>query len=154
MLRCKIFDFFFFVFPLKSWQDFLIRRHFQKCPVCQEKLTSMEEAKSFLIQESEVESLEVSWPAIRGKLSEEKRKDKHVFWPRLKWIAGAATLCAAIVIGIWLYLVYTPDKGPSEEDLGERFQINYIKIGDKPARAFLFYPHDSNMIIVWAEKNT
>jgi hypothetical protein len=37
-------------------------------------------------------------------------------------------------------------------DLAERFQINYIKIDNKPARAFLFQLQESNMIFIWAEK--
>jgi len=40
-----------------------------------------------------------------------------------------------------------------EEDITSPFQIKYIRIYDKPARTYLFQLQDSNMIIIWAEKN-
>jgi len=154
MFRCKIIHFLFNVFPLKAWQSFLIRQHIQKCPDCQKELASMEEVRSLLIQESEGGSFEGEWLAIRGKLREEKRKEKHLFWPRLRWIGGVAGLLAVVAIGIWLYFSYTPHKSLQEKDLAERFRINYIRVENKPAKAFLFHPHDSKMIIIWAEKNS
>ncbi|UCC39605.1 MAG: hypothetical protein JSV96_17800 [Candidatus Aminicenantes bacterium] len=156
MLRCRIIGFFFNVFPLKVWQSFLIRRHLQKCPECQRELASIAEVRSLLTQESEGESLEGEWLAIRGKLSGGKRKERDLFSPRLRWAAGVASLfvVAVAVIGSWLYFSYTPGKSPQEKDLGERFRINYIRVDDKPAKTFLFRPHDSKMIIIWAEKNS
>lgn len=153
MLRCKIVDFLFFIIPLKRWRDFLIRRHFQKCPVCQDKVASSEEVKSLLINEGKVGELLELWPAVEKELKEGKRKERFPMRRRLKWAYGAASLLAAAAAVIWLYFAITPDSGPSKETLVERFQINYIKIGNKPARAYLFRPHDSKMIIVWAEKN-
>lgn len=153
MLRCKIIDFFFFIIPLKRWRDFLIRCHIQKCPACMNKVASVEETKSLLISEDEVGELLELWPAIKTELKEEKRKEKFPFRRRWKWAYGLASLLAAVVAVIWLYFAFTPDKGSSKETLVERFQINYIRIENKPARAYLFRPHDSKMIIVWAEKN-
>jgi len=154
MFRCKIVDFFFFVLPLKIWRDFLIRHHIQKCPVCQSKMASPEDVKSLLIQGSVGGNLDGLWPAVKAKLSGERKKEKRFSWPRLRWIAGAACLLAAVIAGIWLYSLFIHEKSPSKEDLVERFQINYIRIENKPARAFLFQPHDSNMIIIWAERNS
>ena len=34
------------------------------------------------------------------------------------------------------------------------FRINYIRIENKPAQAYIFQPQDSHMIIVWAQKNS
>lgn len=154
MFRCRIIGFFFNVFPLKVWQSFLIRQHIQKCLNCQRELASIEEVRSLLIQKSEGESFEGEWLTIRAKLSEEKRKEKGLFRPRLRWIAGVAGLFAVVVIGIWIYFSYIPDKSPQEKDLAERFRINYIRVENKPAKTFLFCPHDSKMIIIWAEKNS
>jgi hypothetical protein len=154
MFRCKITHFFFNIFPLKAWQSFLIRYHIQRCPDCQKELASMEDVRSLLIQESEGESLEGEWLEIRVKLKEEKRGEKHIFWPRLRWIASVAGLFAVVAIGVWLYFSNPPDKSPEEKNLAERFRINYIRVENKPAKAFLFRPHDSKMIIIWAEKNS
>lgn len=153
MFRCKIINFFFIIFPLKIWQDFLLRHHIQKCVVCQNKMASMDETKPLLIQESEIEKLEVLWPAVRAGLSEGKRKERLFFRPRLGWAVGVVGFLVALIAGIWLYSIFTPDRRPSKEILIERFQINYIRVENKPARAYIFWPHDSKMIIVWAEKN-
>ncbi len=153
MFRCKAINFLFIILPLKCWRDFLIRRHIQECPECQKKLAGVEEVKPFLIQEEEVGGLEGLWPEIKTKLSQEKRKKLRPLRPRLRWAFRAVGLFVAIAAGIWLYRIFTLDKSPLKESLVERFQINYIRIEDKPARAFLFQPHDSEMIFVWAEKN-
>ncbi len=154
MFRCKVINFFFNIFPLKAWQSFLIRHHIQNCQYCQKMQTSIEEVRSLLIQESEGEGLEGEWLEIRGRLKEEKRKEKHIFRLRLRWIAGAAGFFVVAAIGIWLYFSLTPDKSFQEKNLAKRFRINYIRVENKPAKTFLFRPHDSKMIIIWAEKNS
>jgi len=153
MFRCKMINFLFKIFPLKIWQDFLIRHHIQKCTVCQREMANVEEIKPFLTQESDVEGLEGLWPSIKARLGEEKRKERLSFWTRLRWATGVAGVLVAFVVGIWLYSIFSSEKGPSEENLVETFQINYINVGNKPARAYIFWPHDSKMIIIWAEKN-
>lgn len=153
MFRCKIINLFFIIFPIKVWQDFLIGHHIQKCPACQSHLASLEETKPFLVQESEIENLESLWPAIKSGLSEGKRKERLFFRPRLKWAAGVAGLLIAILAGIWLYSVFSPEKISPKQPLINRFQINYIRVEKKPARAFLYSLPESKMVIVWAEKN-
>ena len=154
MSRCKITHFLFNIFPLKMWQGLLIRRHIQKCPNCQEELTDMEEVRSLFIKEDGAENTEDFWSALKVKLSAKKEKKRIFLRPRYHWIAGVAGLFAVVVIGIWLFFFYSPDKNPQEKNLAERFRINYIRIENKPAKAFLFHPHDSKMIIIWAEKNS
>lgn len=154
MFQCKVINLFFTIFPLKAWQSLLIRHHIQSCLNCQNKLASIDEAKSLFLLEGDEGSLERQWLSIKGKLKDEKRKGKLTFRPRLRWIAGAAGFFAAIALGIWLYLSLTPDKSFQETNLAERFRINYIRVENKPAKTFLFRPHDSKMIIIWAEKNS
>lgn len=154
MFRCKITHFFFNIFPLKVLQSFLIRHHIRKCPDCQKELASMEDVRSLFIREDEAESIEEVWPVLKAKFSDKKEKKQIFLWPRLRWIAGVAGLLAVVAIGVWLYFSYPPDKNPQEKDLAERFRINYIRIENKPATAFLFRPYDSKMIIIWAEKNS
>ena len=153
MFKCAMIDFLFSLIPLKSWQDFLFRRHIQRCPLCQKKMASAEQARSLFIQEVEAKSLASLWPAVEQKLSEEGRKKKRFLWSRLAWIAGAACLCAVVAASVWLYII-SPERSPSGEKPAERFQINYIRIGDEPARAYFFKPYGSKVIIVWAEKET
>jgi len=152
MLRCRIINLLFSIFPLKIWQGFLHQKHIQGCPVCQEKLASREETKSLLIQESEVGNLEDLWPKVKVQLTREKRKERLFRLPRWGLAVGAVGLLAAVLIGIWLYRPFALDK-PSEEELAAGFQIKYIRVDNKPARTYIFQPQDSNMIIIWAEKD-
>jgi len=140
------------IFPFKIWQDFLLQKHIQNCPVCQENLASLEEIKSLLIQEKEVGDLKDLWPKVNAQLTKQKRKERFFHVPRLAWAVGASCLLIAIVLGLWFYQLAPPGKTP-EEDITSPFQIKYIRIYDKPARTYLFLPQDSNMIIIWAEKN-
>ncbi len=152
MFRCRMVNFLFSIFPFKIWQNFLLQKHIQNCPACQENLASLEETKSLLIQEEEVGGLERLWPKVKLQLTKEKRKERLFRLPRWGWAVGAAFLLIAIVLGIWFYQLAPPGKTP-EEDITSPFQIKYIRIYDKPARTYLFQPQDSNMIIIWAEKN-
>jgi hypothetical protein len=154
MFRCKITHFFFNIFPLKAWQSFLIRYHIQRCPDCQKELASTEDVRSLFIREDEAGSIEEVWPALKAKFSGKREKKQIFLWPRLRWIAAVAGLFAVVAIGVWLYFSNPPDKSPEEKNLAERFRINYIRVENKPAKAFLFRPHDSKMIIIWAEKNS
>jgi len=153
MFKCKIIDFFFFIFPLKRWRDFLIRHHVQQCSVCQEKLAGVEDVKSFLFQESDVGDMVEIWPVVKEEPGEGKSREQRAGRSRLRWAVGLASLFAAAVVVVGLYLAFSPKKGPSMGDLQERFQINYIEIENKPAKTYIYHPCDSNMIIVWAEKN-
>ena len=156
MFRCKMIVFLVRAFPMKSWQDFLIRLHIQKCPACQAQLASAEEARLFLIQEGEVGSTGRLWPAIKARLSDRKELERIVLRPRPRrrwaWTAGIAALVVAVVLGIWLYTVLIPVKTPGDEDLVERFQINYIRVENKPVHTYVYWPKGTEMVIIWAEK--
>ncbi len=151
MFRCRMVNFLFSIIPLKRGQDFLLRKHIQNCPSCQENLASLEETKSVLIQEGEVGNLEDLWPKVKIKLTEEERKEKLFHLPSWGWAVGAAGLIAVVIIGLWLF--WSAQLGKPSEELGRRFQIKYIRVHNKAARTYLFQPQDSNMIIIWAEEN-
>jgi hypothetical protein len=151
MIKCKVINFLFSFIPLKRWQDFLLSHHIQRCPLCQKKMASLEEVRSLFIPEGDMESVPGLWPEVRMRLGEGKVK-KSFGLRRLAWIAGAAILLAAVAASVWLFII--PGRNASSERLVERFQINYIRVGSGPARAYVFKPYDSNMIFVWAERET
>ncbi len=154
MYKCKIIDFLFTFIPIKHWQGFLIRRHIQKCPSCLIKLADAEEVRSLLVQESELEGMEGLWPAVKAKLSESREEARIPLGRQWKWVYASAFLALALAGLIWLYFVFIPGKGPSEEPLAGQFQIEYIEIENEPAQAYVFRPHDSNTFFVWVEKKS
>ncbi len=149
MFKCRFIDFLFSLIPLKKWQDFLIGHHLQRCPLCQKKMASAEEVKSLFAQQGDVESIPDLWPAVRTRLEEGGLKRPFRF-RRLAWIAGAAGLLVIVSSLVWLSSISL--NRVSSNKLAERFQINYIRVGNEPARAYFFKPRDLKMIIVWAEK--
>lgn len=154
MYKCKIIDFLFTFIPIKHWQGFLIRRHIQKCPSCLIKLADAEEVRSLLVQESELEGMEGLWPAVKAKLSESRGEARIPLGRRWKWVYASAFLAVVLAGLIWLYFVFSPGKGSSEEPLAGQFKIEYIEIENEPAQAYVFRPHDSNTFFVWVEKKS
>lgn len=154
MLKCRLIDFLFAVFPLKLWQGFLIRRHIQKCPNCLRKLADADEVKPLLIQENETGSLEGIWPAVRDGLGQDRGEVRIPLWRQRKWVYASGLLVAALAGLIWLYSVFFQGRSPSQEPFAEQFQINFIEIENEPAQAYVFHPQDSNTYFVWVEKKS
>lgn len=152
MLRCKSINFLFSLIPVKRWQDYLIRSHIQKCPCCLEKMASAEEVKLLIVQEGDLENLSGLWAAVKLRLSEEKREKPRLVRRRWAWVA--ATVCFFVAVGALTWLYNNSLRNIPGGKISERFQIHYIRVGNEPARAYLYKPHDSKMIIVWAEKST
>jgi len=117
-------------------------------------LASTAETKPFLIQESEVDPPESIWPAVKAGITQEKTKRRSLFRPEWRWAFVAAGMSMIIALGVLLLFVVSPYKGPVEESLVERFQINYIRIKDKPAKPYLYTLQEPKMVFIWAEKNS
>lgn len=153
MSRCKIFGYAFSLVQLKKWQGFLIRHHMEKCLECQKKLVNLEEVQGITFQESQVVETESLWDGFEAKLGEEKRKEQHVYSPRLRWAYGMAVFVVLVAVIIWVFKIPQFRKAKIEERLNGHFRINYLRIENKPVQAYLFQPQDSYMIFVWAQKN-
>ena len=151
MWRCRMVDLLIRVLPVKAWQDLLIRRHVTGCAACTGKLAAREEALAVLVQERDLVSVKAFWPAISHRLRPGEAEKARAPSPTWRWVAVAAGLLAAVGAGLWLH------RGPvgnDSADLNRKLQIDYIRIGGEPARAYVFQPQDVNMTLVWVEKNS
>lgn len=159
MFRCKVYHFFMDVIPLKAWRSFLLRRHFESCPACLEKMVSPKEAKSVLYQPEETGNIEELWSAIEVRLTQRKPVKGPVKpFPKtgLRWKHGLAAAGLALVLllgGIWIFRDSKPTLEPGEGEEGERFHINYLKMGDEPADPIIYKPFGSDLILIWVEKH-
>jgi len=157
MLRCRFIDLFYTILPLKIWRDFLIRSHIERCSYCQAELASREAAGSLLMTENEV-SLEASlWPQVKAGLVSFK-DDRAQAVPllaqkRWRWAAATAGLFIAGLASFWLLKGYRTEDMANGGKSPDRFRINYIKIEDKPAQAYLYQPGESDLIIIWVQKS-
>jgi len=153
MFRCKISHFLLSIFPFKSWQDFLIRSHFQKCEICMSQVASRDEVKALIIQEDDVEEFRDLWPAIKSGVVAKKPEGKAVFSLNRRWAFAAALIAAVFLTGFFFLTVLSRNGNHFDQEGEARFQINSIRVGDEPATPFLYQPKDSDMILVWAEKS-
>jgi hypothetical protein len=152
MIRCKIINFLFRVFPVRAFQGFLIKNHFEKCPDCQNSLAKREEARLFLVKEEQTSEMVNLWPGIREKLCEGSgEKFRTPFIQKWKWALSAAVLAVCILTGLWYLNRSGSTKLAFQQDLDQPFQINYLKVGEKPAGAYVYESQDSEMMFVWAE---
>ena len=153
MLRCKIIQFLSTAIPLKVWQDFLLHSHVYRCEACSRRLATLDEVNAVLYPESDVEEFGEIWPAVKSGITDKKveRTGFSAFRPR--WALVTAGLVVFLVAGVVFYSILLHNGGSGERNREGNFQINSIRVGDKPATPFLYQPQDSDMIIVWAEKS-
>lgn len=141
---------------IKKLKSFWIRHHAEECPACQSRLLSREEARALLVQPGEMKSNETLWTDIVSRIRDEERAAVRAArrpGPKLLLAMAAASLVIAMFISFWSWRGYQSESAFPAEDHKELFYINYLKVGDEPAQAFIFQPHDSPVIIVWAEKS-
>lgn len=154
MFSCQIIKFLFSFTPFKALKGYLVSHHLENCPSCQKELASREEARSFFIELNEVQESESLWPAVQGRIEAAKTKEsvrQPFLRPGWRWAVAAASLIVAAMVGVLIYRTFIPAR-IQEHELSETFQINYLKIENEPAQAFIFQPKDSDLIIIWAEK--
>lgn len=153
MSRCKIYVYAFSILPLKKWQDFLIRFHMERCPDCQKTLITREDVQEMTIQESQCGDTDSLWDGFKEKVGEAKSNGRQGFSPRWSWAHGIAFVMALAAVTVWFVLTPQFRKTQIEETLDGHFRINYLRIENKPAQAYIYQPQDSSMIFVWAQKN-
>ena len=156
MFLCRMVDLLYEGIPLGFWRTFLIRRHMEACPVCRAKLASREEAWSVLVQAKDVAEKARIWAGIRGRLQNETEEAAipggahSLLW---RWASGAAMLIAVAAAGFWLFRSGRSVDSRLERPAIESLLINDLRVGGEPARAIIYQPRDSDMVVVWAEKN-
>lgn len=151
MFKCKLIDFLFVIIPLSRWREFLIRNHYEKCPVCSQELAGIEEVRTLMINEVEENELSGFWMALKARYRSRSHRRSKLFTSGWKRAYQAAGLVLIAVLAVWIFMsVNSNGKG----ELVESFRINYIKIDNQPAQTYIYHPKDSDMVLVWAEKSS
>ena len=166
MLHIRLVDLFYRLAPFPSWKAGLLRGHIEKCPECGRRLARREEARRVLVQARDVGDLDRLWPAvadrirgIRPLLEADLGPERGTRMPlRAGWrlAAAAAGMSLAVVLTLALVNFF---RSPSISGEGiaqgetDQVQIHYVRIDNEPAQTFIFKPHDSDVVIVWAGKN-
>jgi hypothetical protein len=151
-------DFLYVNLPLKMWRGFLLRRHIERCAFCQAKLAGREAVKSLMVSENNLGPRPSLWPRVKTRLvslEEDRPKGTALSGQkRWRWVAAAVALLIVGLANFWLLKDFRPEKMGAGEEVSSRFRINYLKVEDKPAQAYLYQPSESDLIIIWVEKSS
>ncbi len=150
MWPCRIVDRLIRIFPFKAGQDFFIRHHVSGCTTCSEMLAAKEEVRAVMIQEQDLLGVEDFWPEVKRQ---RHMSPKNHFLPQVhfwKWISVATALIVMLLTSLWLYRGF---RGEGEVNPHPKLWIDYVKIEEKPAHAYIFKPQGADMTLVWVEKN-
>jgi len=151
MWRCRMVEGLFRFLPFSAWQDWLIRSHMSGCPLCSTKQAEVEEVRALLVQEHELEAIPDFWRKMKTRLQPKTAASPSGrFYPVRRWAAIAVGLAVAAATSLWLY---RGNRGVETTDRSEKMRIDYIRIEDRPARAYVYQPQDMDMTLVWVEKN-
>ena len=153
MTRCKFIHFVFQVLPIRTLQNVLIKKHFEKCSNCLEELVGPEEAQGILMREDPAgQSIDI-WTGIQAGLCVEKDKKETLrYFPRLKWALGATGLVLFFLVGYWAVNQSNDTRLASSPMMDDQIQINYVRVEEKPAEAYVYEPQDSEMLLVWVQR--
>lgn len=157
MASCKTADWLYAAIPVRPFRDWLIRAHMERCPRCQARLLSRDEAKSLLVGPGQVGGPELLWRRIareagRAAAGPEIRTGRGT----LAWRAASVAAMAAVVAltGFWLLReVERPGSDANAIPRGDRFQIDYVNVGGAPAQTFVYQPQGTDTVFVWASRN-
>lgn len=176
MRHADLVDFLFRVLPFDAWKDALLRGHMENCLACRRRLASREEARSVLIRSEDAGIPGGFWPAIAeridgcevaaaptaGTATGLPRASGSIPGPRRwawRWAAAISGTALAVVLTIALIgYLRAPAPGVSgtagaAESEPDQVRIHYVRIDNEPAQTFIFKPHDSDVVIIWAGKN-
>jgi hypothetical protein len=153
---CRTVERLYAALPLRPFRDWLIRAHMDRCPRCQERLLSREEARSLLVRPGQTGDAAALWRRISEEAGRPAPAPKAKgSGGRLAWQWAAASAMAAVVAltGFWL-LRETGGPGFDARAVtpAERFEIAYVKVGGAPAQTFVYQPRGTDTVFVWAQK--
>jgi len=154
---CKTVDRLYAALPLRPFRDWLIRVHMDRCPRCQARLLSRDEAKSLLVGPDQAGNPEAIWRRISyeaGKVASvpETRPGRgSLSW---RWASIAVMAAAVALTGFWLLReLGRPGFEANAVPPGDRFQIDYVNVGGAPAQTFVYQPRGTDTVFVWASRN-
>ena len=102
---CRTVERLYAALPLRPFRDWLIRTHMDRCPRCQERLLSREEARSLLVRPGQTGDAAALWRRISEEAGRPAPAPKAKgSGGRLAWQWAAASAMAAVLAltGFWL----------------------------------------------------
>jgi hypothetical protein len=157
---CTLHKLLFWLLPLKRWQVFLIRFHFQKCPSCREESGVDESLNQVSISPRDCQDLPSVWPEIKKqiRLDQKKgaRKKRCIPIPRWGWVLPVLGLVCLIIF--FPFLTEKNDNSTISQDKKiikstSKIILKSVKLENVPAKTFFFQSSHPDRLIVWVQKH-
>ena len=156
MAFCRTANLVYAALPFRPLRDWLIRTHMERCPRCQERLASPEEARGLLVAPGQLGDPSALWRRIAAEagraagLTDARPAPAGAGW---RWAAVLATVLVVAVTGFWLLReTGGPGLGPGGAAAAGRFELAYVKVGGAPAQAFVYQAQGTDTVFVWAQR--
>lgn len=158
MMSCKWAEFLFTAVPSRTFRDFLIRRHMERCERCQAGLIGAGEARALFVQAGDVKLTEGAYRKLAGTrdipppAGAGRRARSGLRW---EWAVGTATLFMTAALGFWLLRGLRSGavgEAAAARPAADRFEIDRLSVGGLPAQAHIYRLKGSDTIFIWAAK--
>jgi len=153
---CNTVDLFYRAVPLRPLRDWLIRVHMERCPRCQARLLSRDEALSLLVGPADIGGGDRLWQRISGQagpvrsVHEPLQTRGSYVW---RWAAASAMVLVLALSSFWLLRqVERSTSGAAAAAATSRFELDYVNVGGAPAQTFVYQPQGTDTVFVWASK--
>lgn len=159
---CRLYKILYKFIPIKSFQSFLIKKHFSVCSGCQKETEIESQLKKVLAVPDWIAKEESIWPQIREKLYSQRKKTlkaekklKPSFIQKWKWAAVSLVLVIAVGVVLLVHINFQKKSAQEEALVKEtpRIVIKHAKIEGKKARAYLYQTPEISFIWFSEAKN-
>ncbi len=151
---CRTVELVYDALPLRPLRDRLIRAHMEKCPRCQARLLSRDEARGLLVAPDRLGDAEALWRRISAeaaRLAAGEGPAPVRGAARYRWAAAAAPALVVAATGFWLLReVGRGGFDASAAGPADRFEIAYVRVGGTPAQTLVYRPQGTDTVFVWA----
>ncbi|MBN1274126.1 MAG: hypothetical protein JXB26_17825 [Candidatus Aminicenantes bacterium] len=157
---CRLYRLLYNIIPLKKAKAFIIKKHFERCPHCREKIPADAELERLLSVSSWIEEEQSLWPGIKtGILEEGKSRAFHEEKPRrfrlmmLRWAAAGLVLAAVFALNFWLHKDFPGSQSPAESGGREnipKISIKFAEVNGEKAKPYVY--RTSKTSFIWFAK--
>jgi hypothetical protein len=138
------------ILPFRSGLSRRLRLHLDRCPECLGRMADIQESRSVTVSRHDLGKSEDFWPRFAPRLDRPLSGEYPGPMPAWRWAMGMAGLLALAIMGVFFFI---PKPATDILSSGVKFRVNYVRMYEEPAQAFVFHTQDANSTFVWVEKS-
>lgn len=163
-LKCLLIDLGWRLVPAPSFRSWLLRKHLDHCPACQDQLASAEEARSLLLPDAvpcpegmltRAEEL-IASEEIEAAVSSSRRAPH---WLALARYLRLAVVALVILMAGFVWYLARQEARFQLKSVNDTFKtknvsivsLDYVRTKGKPATTYIYRTENPEMVIIWVE---